>query len=100
MRTTTLLKALLGMQHLRVTGFAVEAGALVIEVWRRRCQVDERERDDPGTAQFQHRSAGRRHLIPDAKRARSEPVANRSEQVTAPAEEIEYEALDREKPLT
>ena len=37
MRTTTLLKALLGMQHLRVTGFAVEAGALVIEVcpaWR------------------------------------------------------------------
>ena len=31
MRTTNLLKTLLGMQHLRVTGFTVEDGALVIE---------------------------------------------------------------------
>ena len=48
MRTTTLLKALLGMQHLRVTGFAVEAGALVIEVcpaWRTpRCSGCQRRR--------------------------------------------------------
>ena len=47
-RTTTLLKALLGMQHLRVTGFAVEAGALVIEVcpaWRTpRCSGCQRRR--------------------------------------------------------
>ena len=45
-------------------------------------------------------SAGTRHLIPDAERVRSEqPVVNSSEQVTAHTEEIEYEALDREKPL-
>ena len=41
MRITTLLKTLLGIQHVLVTGFAVEEGALVIEVrpsWRRpRC---------------------------------------------------------------
>ena len=47
-RTTTLLKALLGMQHLRVTGFAVEAGAFVIEVcpaWRTpRCSGCQRRR--------------------------------------------------------
>ena len=37
MRITTLLKKLLGIQHLLVTGFALEEGALVIEVrpsWR------------------------------------------------------------------
>ena len=37
MRMTTLLKKLLGIQHLLVTGFALEDGALVIEVrpsWR------------------------------------------------------------------
>ena len=48
MRTTTLLKALLGIQHLRVTGFAIEEGALVIEVrpsWRTpRCSGCQRRR--------------------------------------------------------
>ena len=37
MRMTTLLKKLLGIQHLLVTGFTIEDGALVIEVrpsWR------------------------------------------------------------------
>ena len=45
---TTLLKKLLGIQHLLVTGFAVEEGALVMEVrpsWRRpRCSGCEQRR--------------------------------------------------------
>ena len=41
-----------------------------------------------------------RHLIPDAAWARSEqPVVNRSKQVAAHAEEIQDEAVDREKSL-
>ena len=48
MRMTTLLKKLLGIQHLLVTGFAVEEGALVMEVrpsWRRpRCSGCEQRR--------------------------------------------------------
>jgi len=52
------------------------------------CTVDgtvkltKRGRDDPGGGKSLHRSAGTRHLIPDAERTRSEhPVVNRSEQV-------------------
>ena len=45
-------------------------------------------------------SASTRHLVPDAERARPEqPVVNSSEQVTAHAEEIQHEAVDREKSL-
>ena len=52
MRMTTLLKKLLGIQHLLVTGFTIEDGALVIEVrpsWRTpRCSgcTKPRGRDD------------------------------------------------------
>ena len=48
MRITTLLKKLLGFQQVRVTGFALEGGGLVIEVrpsWRRpRCSGCQRRR--------------------------------------------------------
>ena len=45
-------------------------------------------------------SAGTGHLIPDPERACSEqPVVNSSEQVTAETEQIQHEAVDREKSL-
>ena len=43
---------------------------------------------------FDHRSAGTRHLIPDAERARSEqPVVNRMEQMATGPKEILLEAV-------
>ena len=45
-------------------------------------------------------SAGTRHLLPDQQRARSQqPVVSRPKHVTAHAEEIQHEAVGREKSL-
>lgn len=45
-------------------------------------------------------SAGTRHLLPDQQRARSQQlVVSRPKHVTAHAEEIEREAVGREKSL-
>ena len=45
-------------------------------------------------------STGTGHLIPNPERAYSEqPVVNRSEQVPAETEQIQHEAVDREKSL-
>ena len=45
-------------------------------------------------------STGTGHLIPNPERAYSEqPVVNRSEQVLAETEQIQHEAVDREKSL-
>ena len=54
----------------------------------------------PGWLGVHHCSAGRRYLIPDAERTRSEqPVVNRSEQVTADTKEILHGSVHRKKSL-
>ena len=62
MRMTTLLKKLLGIQHLLVTGSALEDGALVIEVrpsWRApRCSGCKKRRGRYDTLQAAGVDAG------------------------------------------
>ena len=63
MRMTTSLKKLLGIQHLLVTGSAVEDGALVIEVrpsWRApRCSGCKKRRHDSDRPAVRPDHAGR-----------------------------------------
>lgn len=65
MRVTTLLKKLLGIEHLLVTGFDIEEGALVIDVrpsWRKpRCSCCKRRRgryDSLKTRRWRHLDFG------------------------------------------
>ena len=54
----------------------------------------------PEWVSVDHRSAGTRHLISDAERARSEqPVVNRSEQMAIDTKEILHGSVYREKSL-